>query len=148
MTKKKSLKPKPLSDLEWDTCFMSLRYAMNRQTISSATLPIQLVRAYWNRWTDPQKKMIARDLKNNEEMCIEMETTAFGNPSIDRPTWLKFWKACDIDNHYKVKLVNGDEDIVFEANDKIYPLNKYVENPYLEIYYPKESILEKDYLIK
>ena len=137
---KKERKPIPLSNVEWTTCWMAIRYSMNGQTISTATLPQDLIKAYWGRWSDGEKKTIAIDLERNQEMW----ENAFGHPEIDRPQWIKFWKCCDVANHYKIKLIDGKEAIVFNANGRIYPLEEYVKSPYHEIYCPEEHILKED----
>lgn len=126
---------KPLSEIEWTTCWMAIRYACPRQTIASATLPSDLIKAYWNRWTVGQKKMIAQDLKR----FLETESS-FGNKNIDEPIWNKFLSACDIDNHETVELIDGTSCVVFEANDRYYPLDEYVKKPHAEIYVPIENI--------
>ena len=68
----KTIKPNaaPLSTVEWDTCWMAIRYAMNRRTAASASLPTELLAAYYDRWTDGQKEMIVRDLWENLENLI------------------------------------------------------------------------------
>ena len=63
-------KKRPLSSIEWDTCWMAIRYAMNRRTAASASLPTELLAAYYDRWTDGQKEMIVRDLWENLENLI------------------------------------------------------------------------------
>lgn len=76
---------KPLSSIEWDTCWMAIRYACGRQTIASAMLPRDLIDAYYDRWTDGQKQMIAKDLRNY------LETHEyFGSKNIDHPEWMRF----------------------------------------------------------
>lgn len=77
-------KEKRLSEIEWDTCWMAIRYAMNRQTASSASLPSQLIKAYGDRWTDLQKELILRDLKLH---LIDNEY--FGNKEVDHPKWME-----------------------------------------------------------
>lgn len=128
---------KPVSDIEWDTCWMAIRYAMNRQTIASATLPTDLIKAYWHRWTDDQKRQIAKDLKQNEEYYSTLKITdekAFGNENIDRPVWIKFMNACDIDNHHKGQLKDGSTYEMFQVHDKLYPLKQYLNDPTLDIF--------------
>ena len=65
---------------------MAVRYAMNRQTIASATLPQDIVMNYYHRLNDGQKKSIAKDLKEHEDA---FEGQAFGHKEIDRPHWIK-----------------------------------------------------------
>jgi len=131
----------PLSDIEYDTCWMAIRYAQNRTTISCSTLPNRLIEEYWYRWTDEQKQDIVIDLERNEKTYSKFNgAKAFGDENIDRPSWLKFWKALDVKNHTTVRTTDGSEYVVFEANDRIYPLNSYIENPYKEIYIDKENI--------
>ena len=47
-----------LSDFEWTCLWMAVRYAMNRQTIASATLPQDIIKNYYSRLNDGQKKSI------------------------------------------------------------------------------------------
>ena len=136
-----NMKTKPLTDCEWTTCWMAYRYSMNSQTIATSTLPGLLITTYWHRWSDNQKRMIARDLKSNEKEYSDRNKKAFGDETIDRPTWLKFMAACDIDNHYTVRCKDGNEYVVFEANGRKYPLTKYIKNPCYEIWCPEEMIL-------
>jgi len=128
------MKKKELTEIEWTTCWMSIRYAMNRQTISSYMLPSDLIVAYWNRWTDFQKEQIALDLSK--------EQNSFGDSQIDKTSWSKFWKACDTKNHKIVKLIDKTECIIFEANGRKYPLNEYIKSPYKEIFIEDESIIQ------
>lgn len=76
---------KPLTDIEWDTCWMAIRYACGRKTIASAMLPRDLIDAYYHRWTDSQKQLIAKDLRSY------LETHEyFGSKNIDHPEWMHF----------------------------------------------------------
>lgn len=126
-----------LSDFEWTCLWMAVRYAMNRQTIASATLPQDIVMNYYHRLNDGQKKSIAKDLKENEDA---FEGQAFGHKEIDRPHWIKLWKALDETCHYQVELIDGTKCTVFEANGKIIPLHKYIEEPYHNYFVPLENI--------
>lgn len=132
-----------LTDFEWTLLWMAIRYAMNRQTIASATLPQDIMQNWYKRLTNGQKQQLVQELKENEEMVAQMGHTAFGNPDIDRPHWLKFWKCLDESSHYRYKLTDGSTATVFEANGRFYPLNEYIAAPHREIYLPAESITEK-----
>lgn len=124
-----------LSEFEWDLTWMSIRYAMNRQTIASTTLPQRIIKYYYSRFTENQKESIVRDLKENFE-----EYNIFGNEIIDHPKWMKFWYALDKSKHKEVVDIKGVKYIIFELFDKVYPLDKYLKEPHLEIYLPKENI--------
>ncbi len=63
---------KSLTEIEWTTCIMAVRYAMNGQTISTSYLPPMLVEAYWKRWSDGQKQFLADDLRHNQEEYLEL----------------------------------------------------------------------------
>jgi len=136
MKRQKEEEPKPLSDVEWDTCWMAMRYAMNRQTIASASLPDQLIKAYFHRWSKPQKASIVRELKQN----LDDFEHAFGNPQIDKPVWIKFMNALDESTHYKVILIDDTTCTAFEVGEKVHSLEKYIEQPYHNWYIPKENI--------
>lgn len=139
-TKKNNLKLSPLSEIEWTTLWMAIRYAMNRQTIASATLPEDVIKAYYHRLSEGQRKSIVRDLADNEEMFSRMDGhSAFGSPTIDRPHWLRFWYALDDNRHYQVKLTNGEEITVFDLEGEIIPLQKYIEEPHRNWFVPKEN---------
>ena len=129
-----------LTEIEWETCIMAIRYAMNRQTISSAMLPSQLVEAYWERWSDDQKQFIADDLQRKIDTQEALGLKSFGNPGIDRIHWMRFMSACNLKNHCNVTDIEGHTHKCFKANDKIYPLEEYVKKPYREIWLPDESI--------
>ena len=113
-----------LSDIEWDTCWMAIRYAMGRQTISSATLPKELCQAYFYRWTDGQKAAIVRDLRQHlqDKARWNGESTAhFGDKNIDHPEWMKFLLCLDEKEHCIIKMATGGEYEGFKFNDKYYP---------------------------
>ncbi len=141
------MKNKPLTDIEWTMTWMSLRYAMNRQTIASSTLPQDLVKAYYHRWTENQKKTIVTECERNEEEILRWsggKSKAFGDETIDRPGWLKFWAACNIKKHYKIKLIDDKIYTVFEANNRIYPLKSYIKEPHSEIFCEEKSMINKN----
>lgn len=129
----------PLNDIEWTTLWMSIRYACGRQTISSATLPQLIVKSYWHRMTELQKKQIYDDLKREYDNYGE---NAFGSPTIDKPVWLKFMEAMNEKNRKIAVATDGNNHEVFYINEKYYPLDSYVETPHQEIYLPEENIKE------
>lgn len=123
----------PLSDIEWSTCWMSIRYAMNRRTIDSVTLPIHLLQAYYDRWNDAQKRLIIQDLKQNFH-----DYKKFGDENIDHPVWMKFWYTLDKTKHLCLSLIDGSEIVGFKWNDKYYPLDWWDQIG--EIYISEESV--------
>jgi transposase len=125
----------PLTDLEWTTCWMAIRYAMNRQTIAATTLPQDIIRSYYCRFAEWQKKSIVKELEKNERDFKDFLTvTPFGHPDIDRPHWLRFWQALNTESHFNVLLTDGEIITCFKVGERVYPLNKYVESPHREIY--------------
>lgn len=122
-------KPKPLTSVEWDTCWMAIRYAMNRRTAASASLPTELLAAYYDRWTDGQKEIIVRDLRDNLEHLKswnETDEAYFGDKNIDHPRWMRFLLTLDQKTHYMVTASDGKtteavECIEFEG--KYYPIS-------------------------
>lgn len=129
-----------LSDFEWTLLWMAMRYAMNRQTIASATLPEDIMSNWYIRLTNGQKQQIAKELKDNEDYMQRMGYSAFGHKDIDRPRWIKLWKCMDESCHYEVELVDGSKIKVFEANGQIIQLDKYIEEPFKNYYVPFENI--------
>jgi len=129
-----------LSDFEWTLLCMAMRYAMNRQTIASATLPEDIMRNFYKRLTNGQKQQLVRELQDNEEDMQRMGYSAFGHKDIDRPHWVKFWKCLDESCHYEVELTDGTKIKVFEANGQIVPLEKYIEEPHRNWSMPPENI--------
>lgn len=113
---------KPLSEVEWDTCWMAVRYAMGRMTIASATLPRQLLRAYHERFSDNQKSLLVKDLREylDSHEC-------FGMREIDHPEWAKFMLTLDESTHYKVVGNIGSKEPfdVFDFDEKIIPVKWY-----------------------
>ena len=128
-----------LSDFEWTCLWMAIRYAMNRQTIAAATLPQDIIKNYYHRLSANQKQSIVKDLKGNEEDWA-FSGKAFGHEEIDRPHWLKLWKALDESGHYQVELIDGTKCTVFDVNGKVIPLHKYIEEPYNHYFIPLENI--------
>lgn len=124
-----------LTDLQWDTCWMAIRYAMGRRSISSATLPKQIVQEYYNKIGEGRKSLIARDLQQFLD-----EGGKFGDPGIDDVIWFKFLAAMKFRDHKEITTIDGSKVMVFEANGRVYPLEQYVKNPWIECFIPKENI--------
>lgn len=142
--KKKSVKETlPLTDIEWTTCWMALRYAVNRQTIAASMLPTQVVRAYYNRMTYLQKHQIVEDLKRQNQMWGDK---AFGDPKIDKNTWLKFWKAMQTDSHRNIYLKDGSVHKSFCFNGTWFPLKQYIASPFIDTYIQKQFIKKIQYI--
>ena len=117
-----------LSSFEFMLTWMAVRYAMNGQTIASASLPKEIISNYYHRMSAEQKKSIVNDLKGY------LNTQGhFGNKEIDNPIWMTFMNALDEENHFSVEFTNGEIIRCFKANDKLYSIEKYVEAPYRNI---------------
>jgi hypothetical protein len=136
MKKKKEV----LSDFYWTLLWMAIRYAMNRQTISSVTLPKDIIRNCYYQLSTHQKEQIVKELRKNDE---GYKSLGFGNENVERPTWLKFMNALNEPSHYECLLIDGSKEIVFESEGRIYSLSKYLENPFVEIYIPQENIKQR-----
>jgi hypothetical protein len=126
---------KPLTEVEWDTCWMAIRYSMGRQTIASATLPRQLCEAYFDRWSEGQKRTIVRDLRQHlqDKARWNGESTAhFGDKNIDHPEWMRFLLSLDKNSHITIKDNEGNKHTAFKFNGKIHPLDwwKYTYEAY------------------
>ena len=132
-------KPNPLSDFEQTLLWMAIRYAMNRQSIASATLPTDIISNWYHRLSKNDKERTVIDLQRNLQ---DFEERAFGDPGIDKPIWIKFMNALDENCHIKVKLIDDTEEIVFPFEDEYIPLASYIATPYRHIFIPKENIKE------
>jgi hypothetical protein len=54
-----------LTYIEWTTLWMSIRYAMNRETIASSSLPEMIITNYYSRLSDNQKQSIVNEKQYN-----------------------------------------------------------------------------------
>lgn len=124
-----------LTGIEWETCWMAIRYAMGRQTIASATLPADLIRAYKDRWTQDQLDSIYVDLKRHEEMH-----DTFGHKDIDNIHWQKFKEYCNKSNRHLVTTTDGKDRVCFKVDNRFYDVQSYMNMPRQEIYIPEENI--------
>lgn len=127
---------------------MAIRYAMNRQTIASATLPRELLRAYYDRWTDGQKEIIARNLREHYD-----DFGCFGDKNIDHPEWMRFMLTLDPKAHYTVTASDGENTETVECveyDGKYYPISgsqKWWGGAGGEIYIVNEYIIKSERLI-
>lgn len=131
----------PLTDIEWDTCWMAIRYAMCRQTISSATLPKDLCQAYFYRWTEDQKARIVRDLRQHLQDVARWNGDSvayFGDKNIDHPQWMKFLLSLDNKEHITLKTKDGTTHTAFKFRNKYYPLDWW--NSIYETFFNPELI--------
>lgn len=115
---------KPLSEIEWTTCWMAIRYAMSRCSAASASLPGELLAAYFYRWTDAQKRAIVRDLRNHldDVKCWnDTDEAYFGDKNIDHPIWMRFLLTLDRAAHVEVTLESGRKVEAFEYEGRFYP---------------------------
>lgn len=129
---KVSDKTKPLSTIEWDTLWMAVRYAMNGSTISTASLPDEILKAYYYRLSEQEKSMLVKLLKDNIIEMKRLGYEAFGHQEIDAPKWYKLLGALDTENHfYMVEKANKENKFIcFEANGDIIPLERALTSPF------------------
>lgn len=116
----------PLSEVEWDTCWMAIRYAMNRRSAASASLPTELLEAYYFRWTARQKEMIVRDLRDNLESLKswnESDKAYFGDKKIDHPNWMRFLLTLDESTHKILTLKRRKKVEAIEFEGVYYPVS-------------------------
>jgi hypothetical protein len=123
-----------LTETEWTLIWMAIRYAMNRSTIASATLPEMIIRDYYGKLSKENKESICLDLKGNFD-----KYGIFGNPTIDNKHWMKFLKCLDTESHTTVSRL-GKKIVCFCVDDKFYPLFEYIARPHLEIYLLREDL--------
>lgn len=117
---------KPLTEIEWTTCWMAIRYAMGRCSAASASLPVELLTAYFYRWTEAQKRAIVRDLRNHldDVKCWnDTDEAYFGDKNIDHPIWMRFLLTLDRSAHVEVTLESELKVEAFEYEGRFYPLN-------------------------
>jgi hypothetical protein len=115
---------KPLSEIEWTTCWMAIRYAMGGRSAASASLPGELLAAYFNRWTAAQKRAIVRDLRQhleNIKLWNDTDEAYFGDKNFDHPIWMRFLLTLDRSAHVEVTLESGRKVEAFEYEGRFYP---------------------------
>lgn len=117
---------KPLTEIEWTTCWMAIRYAMGRSSAASASLPRELLEAYLDRWSDAQKRTIVRDLRDyleDDKRWNDSDEGFFGDKNIDHHIWMKFLLTLDKSAHVEITLKNGRKEVAFEYEGFYYELS-------------------------
>lgn len=124
-----------LSNFEFNLLFMSIRYAMNRKSIYSASLPADIITNWYHRISNNEKKLIVHELRENLKFN---ENISF---EYDKKIWNKFMEFLDWEKHHIIKTINNEEIKVFSANGRIYSIDSYKTEAYKEIYIPYENIV-------
>lgn len=159
----------PKKEFEHFLLLGAFRYYMGRQTILSASIPVDFITF---KYHEDLPSSIIDLLINDLEDHIKM-FKYFGNPTIDDTRWrklynfLKCYRNCEYE-FIKVKYDDGSiktvqcfqseyfyvpRDIKFEYDENLnpkgiqseiryYPVQKYLESPYHEIYIDKDCIVE------
>ena len=123
-----------LSDFEFTLLWMAIRYAIDRGTITSATLPGYIILNWYSRMNDGHKRSIVGDIKLLFKEHV-------GHDRYSKPHWDKFLAALDEDRHFQVELIDDTIIDCFACGKTIYPLHKYIEAPHSDIYIPEENIV-------
>lgn len=139
---------KKLSDFEWRLLWMAIRYAASRQTIAASTLPNDIMVEWYHRLSNTHKKILVEELDQIDKDLSINNIPALSDKQINRPTWVKFMKCLDETSHYQVELLDNTIVVVFEANGFIFPLARYIENPWQDIIITKDNIKRKIYVSK
>lgn len=118
--------PAPLSEVEWDTCWMAIKYAMNGRNISTASLPKELLRAYYHRWSGGEKGQIVRTLRDNlDELkrIYGIDKAYFGDKNIDHHDWMRFLLTLDESTHKILTLKRRKKVECIEFEGVYYPVS-------------------------
>lgn len=116
----------PLSEVEWDTCWMAIKYAMNGRNVSTASLPKELLRAYYNRWEAGEKQKIVRILRDNLDdlkRAYGEDKAYFGDKNIDHPNWMRFLLTLDENTHKILTLKRRKKVECIEFEGVYYPVS-------------------------
>lgn len=107
-----------LSNIEWTTCWMSIRYALGRRSAASASLPVDLLAAYYDRWTSDQCYAILCEIRDYRSKY----GPSIGDPAIDDVEWTKLEKTLDSNCHVGVD-INGSFVSGFLYKEGFYPIS-------------------------
>lgn len=116
----------PLSSVEWATCWMAIKYAMNGRNISTSSLPKELLRAYYNRWEAGEKQKIVRILRDNLDdlkRSYGEDEAYFGDKKIDHPNWMRFLLTLDESTHKILTLKRRKKVECIEFEGVYYPVS-------------------------
>lgn len=116
----------PLSEVEWDTCWMAIKYAMNGRNISTASLPNELLSAYYYRWSAGEKRQIVRTLYDNLDELKRIygpDKAYFGDKNIDHPNWMRFLLTLDESTHKILTLKRRKKVECIEFEGVYYPVS-------------------------
>lgn len=123
----------PLTDIEWTTLWMAMRYAMGRETIAASTLPGEIAQVYYHRLTEQQRRQLVEEIDRHEEEYARYHgesSRVFGDPVIDAPHWRRFRAALDTERHQVLSLPSIEGSITaFECDGDFYSLHLYLRNP-------------------
>ena len=116
----------------------SMRYFMGSQTIAASTWPAEFIKKYGKKITTRMSKSLYTDLKYHFD-----DFGKFGHESIDSPTWEKFMNFLSGERYEVTAEGNGVPEtklVCFKSRDTYYSVEKYLDEPYKEIYVAPEFI--------
>ena len=140
MVKTSKNQNEPLSLVEWETCWMAIKYAMNGRNISTVALPKLMLKAYNDRWSEIERQQIVKLLRDNLEEIEQRtgKTAYFGSEDIDHPEWMKLLLTLEKSSHKELTFRNGEKHLAIQFGKKWYPLDWY--KYWNEIYYNSDLI--------
>lgn len=115
-----------LSAAEWDTCWMAVRYAVGGQSISTSSLPFELLSAYWRRWSVGEKARLLSILNDHLESVRRLtgkSEVCFGDRIVDHKQWELFRRTLDSGQHIEVSLASGRVLLCVEYVGDYYPIS-------------------------
>ena len=149
---------KELSMFEWECLVAAWRYYEHRSTIAAAKFPEDLVVRYFQG--DYKKETVYRiayqfaktdhGLRGVEDWNWDEhpKTTKWKN---EYHPWLKFYAFCNawVDGFKKMVVVDPEtgkkkkiEAFHLDTVDRWYPVKRYLEKPFFEIWIPRENIIQ------
>ena len=163
---------KNLKDFEEDMFIGAFRYYMGRQTILSASIPVEFIELeVYKKCSHRVIEIIIRDLEDHIRMF-----KYFGNPTIDNSRWrkllsfLKGYKQGYFKTYTSKRFDNG-EPYTFEGFEcehylpnpespekmdmygypenlkseiRIYPVERFLKEPYAEIFLLEEDLIKPE----
>jgi len=154
MTNSKPLVSDGISAFEYEVIWMAIRYAVGKNSISCVTLPYDLVKNVYHRFTRRQRIDVSADIMREMERIARFKgaipvlnndvPSDVDNEFIDKShvnVWLKFAAALNDDEHVFVRVVDNAVMKVFRVGDRYYVLDDYLKEPHRERYIPLENII-------